>query len=139
MDKERIIIKISELNDYLKEIEEIKPDKLEDYKRSIKDKRAVERLFQISIETVIDICNIMVSELKLGLPSSEDDIFSLLNSKKIISNDMSIVLSEMKGFRNLLVHKYGIIDDARVFEFLDNLDDFEKFKKEILNYFKINR
>ena len=47
--------------------------------------------------------------------------------------DKDRFLSKMKGFRNILVHKYGIVDNELVFEFLSNeLDDFEKFKQEIL-------
>jgi uncharacterized protein YutE (UPF0331/DUF86 family) len=39
----------------------------------------------------------------------------------------------MKAFRNILVHEYGRIDDQLVFEVLQNrLDDFETFKREIL-------
>lgn len=42
----------------------------------------------------------------------------------------------MKGFRNLLVHKYGKVKDELVFENLENLDDFEKFKREIMDFLK---
>ena len=41
----------------------------------------------------------------------------------------------MKGFRNILVHKYENINDELVFEFLkENLEDFDKFKEEILKF-----
>ena len=39
----------------------------------------------------------------------------------------------MKGFRNILVHKYGVVDDELVFEMLsEKLGDFELIIKEIL-------
>ena len=39
----------------------------------------------------------------------------------------------MKGFRNILVHKYGVVDDELVFEMLkEKLSDFDMFKQEIL-------
>ena len=39
----------------------------------------------------------------------------------------------MKGFRNILVHKYGVVDDELVFEMLkEKLSDFDIFKHEIL-------
>ena len=133
MDKERILSKIDDIDGYLNELEGIIPKNFEEYKRSIRDKRACERLLQISIEDVIDICNLVLSGLKLGLPSDEDDIFKKLESKKIISNKMAETLKEMKGFRNILVHKYGTLKDELVFEMLsERLEDLEKFKKEIL-------
>jgi uncharacterized protein YutE (UPF0331/DUF86 family) len=133
MDKNRILTKIDELDKYLEELEKIKPINIEEYKNSISDKRACERLLQISIEVVIDICNILVSGLKLGLPSDEEEMFEKLANKKIISQKIKNILKNMKGFRNILVHKYGTVDDELVFEMLsERLDDFDKFKDEIL-------
>ena len=136
MDKKRILSKIDELDSYLDELDNIKPENLEEYKSSVKDKRACERLLQISIETVLDICNIITSNLKLGLPSDEDEIFNVLSRKKIISKNMADILSVMKGFRNILVHRYGEVDDELVFENLSEIEDFEKFKEEILKFIK---
>ena len=45
----------------------------------------------------------------------------------------------MKGFRNILVNKYGTVDDELVFEMLsEKLEDFDKFKEEVLNCLKCN-
>jgi len=134
MDEKRILSKIDELESYLKELEKIRPSALEEYERSIKDRRACERLLQISIETVIDIANLIVSELRLGIPSDEDALFSKLKQNEIISKEMAITLGEMKGFRNILVHKYGEVKDEIVFENLARLEDFTKFKEEVLEY-----
>lgn len=137
MDKKRILVKIDEMDSYLEELESIKPSSFEEYKNSIEKKRACERLLQIAIESVLDICNILISGLKLGLPSTEEEIFQKLESKKIISHRMAEILNEMKGFRNILVHKYGVVNDELVFENLsEKLEDFDKFKEEILNYIK---
>ena len=46
-------------------------------------------------------------------------------------------LKKMKGFRNILVHRYAEVDDELVFEFLRNdIKDFELFKKEVLAFLK---
>ena len=136
MDEERILSKIDEMSSYLNELNEIKPVSLNEYKSSIKIKRSCERLLQITIECVIDICNILISELRLGLPSDEEEIFDKLSKNKIISKKLGNKLNDMKGFRNILVHKYGLIDDERAFENLGELSDFEDFKDEILRFLK---
>jgi len=115
-------------------LDEIKPSEYEEYKNSIEKRRSCERLLQISIETVIDTCNILLSNLKLGIPSDEDIIFEKLYSKKVISENMRNTLKNMKGFRNILVHKYGDVNDELAFENLSKLDDFVKFKEEILAF-----
>lgn len=40
----------------------------------------------------------------------------------------------MKGFRNILVRRYGYVDDRIVYEMVTgHLDDFDTFRKEVLN------
>ena len=137
MDKERIFSKFAELDGYLHELEEISPKNYREYKTLIEKKRACERLLHISIECVLDICCILVSELKLGLPSTQEDFFSRLESSHIISRKVMRNLKRMKSFRNIIVHRYGIVDDELVYKILkNNLGDFLDFKKEILEFLK---
>jgi len=132
LDKERVLAKIDELDGYLRELEQVKPASLEEYKK-IEKKRSSERLLQLSIECVINICALTVTGLRLGLPSEEDDLFERLEQAGIISPLMKETLRKMKAFRNILVHEYGRLDDQLVYELLQNrLDDFETFKREIL-------
>ena len=132
LDKERVLAKIDELEGYLRELEQVKPASREEYKK-IEKKRSSERLLQLSVECMIDICALMVTGLRLGLPSEEDDLFERLQEAGIISPLMKETLRKMKAFRNILVHEYGRIDDQLVYEILQNkLGDFEIFKQEIL-------
>ena len=120
------------LDGYLKELREILPSSFEGYKK-IEKRRACERLLQVSIECVIDICGLVVTGLRLGLPAEEDDLFEKLEQAGIISSSRKESLKKMKAFRNILVHEYGHIDDMIVYEVLqNNLNDFEIFKREIL-------
>ncbi len=137
LDKDRILAKIDEVGSYLKEIKSCLPSDFQDYMDSNEGRRACERLLQISIECVIDICSLLVKGLKLGAPSDEDDIVNKLEKEKIISKNMSKTLKTMKGFRNILVHRYAEVDDELVFQFLKNsLGDFSKFKKVVLETLK---
>lgn len=132
LDRERLLAKIDALDGYLKEIREILPVDFEEYRR-IEKRRACERLLQVSIECIIDICGLIVSGLRLGLPAEEDDLFEKLEQAGIISPSRKEALKGMKGFRNILVHEYGRIDDRMVYELLrTKLNDFESFKQEIL-------
>lgn len=137
VDKKRILSKLDELDSYLHELEEISPKSYREYKASVEKKRACERLLHISIECVLDICSILASELKLGLPSTREDLFEKLESSHIISSKMMNTLKKMKSFRNIIVHRYGIVDDELVYKILkDYLGDFANFKKEILEFLK---
>jgi uncharacterized protein YutE (UPF0331/DUF86 family) len=136
LDRERLLTKIDVLDTYLKELREILPVSFEEYKR-IEKRRACERLLQVTIECAIDICGLIVIGLRLGLPAEEDDLFDKLEQAGIITSSRKESLKKMKGFRNILVHEYGHVDDMIVYEILqNNLNDFEAFKQEILRTIK---
>ncbi len=72
------------------------------------------------------------SSLNLGVPSSLDDIFFGLQKKKVFSSEIIDLVQEMKGLRNILTHRYAIVDDGRVYELLtERLDDFERISAAI--------
>lgn len=89
------------------------PESLELYVDSIPLRRATERLLQLAIECIIDMCAILIKDLRLGPPTDEDSILDLL---EVHSDGLQIApVREMKRFRNVLVHKYGGINDQLVY------------------------
>jgi uncharacterized protein YutE (UPF0331/DUF86 family) len=136
LDRERLLAKIDALDGYLREVHEILPLSIDEYK-GIEKRRACERLLQVSIECVIDICGLLVAGLRLGLPAEEEDLFEKLDRAGIISPHTREALRRMRGFRNILVHDYGHVEDLIVFEILrTRLGDFNDFKQEILKYIR---
>lgn len=132
LDRERILARIDELDGYLSELRQVAPQSFEAYK-TIEKRRTCERLLQIAIECVIDICGSMVAGLRLGLPGDADDVFEKLERASTISTPLRQTLRRMKGLRNILVHEYGKIDDELVWDTVQHrLGDFESFKQEIL-------
>lgn len=133
-DRERILAKMDQLEGYLNELREIMPRDFDAYQKAEK-RRACERLLQISVEAAIDVCHLLVTGLRLGIPSEEDDLFEKLEIAGIISPQMKEMLKDMKGFRNILVHEYARIDDKIVYQVAKSkLIDFEAFKREVLRY-----
>jgi uncharacterized protein YutE (UPF0331/DUF86 family) len=79
----------------------------------------------------------LVSGLRLGLPGEENDLFEKLARRGVVSPAMTETLGRMKGMRNILVHEYGRVDDALVFETVrDHLADFGTFKREVLEFLR---
>ncbi len=137
MDKKRIAGKIAEMDSYITELEAIAPDKLEYYLEDERTKRACERLLQISVETVIDISALVLKGIKSTVPSDEEDVFDKLSKNGIITEKFLGKLKTMKGFRNILVHRYGEVNDRLVFSYLQNdLEDFSEFRRQVLKFLK---
>ena len=136
LDRERILGKIDQLEGYLRELRTIVPQDFAAYQK-VEKRRACERLLQLSIGAVIDVCHLLVTGLRLGIPAEEDDLFEKLEAAGVISPQTRETLREMKGFRNILVHEYARIDDRMVYEVArSRVGDFETFKEEILRYLK---
>lgn len=102
-------------------------------------KDGIYKKIEFAIENIIDICSIINSDLRLGSPETEDSIFDNLEKNKILNKKALDLIREMKGFRNILVHKYGDIDDERAFETIkEGLKDFEVIIKEIETFLRKN-
>lgn len=133
IDRDRVLTKLDELRGYLDEIRQVVPNTFANYSNSIEKKRACERLLQISIECVLDVCSLLVSGLRLGLPSCEEDVLQKLAAPKTLSPSIIDRVKGMRALRNILIHRYGRVDDKIVFDVLSNkLDDFKIFSGEIL-------
>lgn len=136
VDRDRLLAKLDELDGYLAELRSIVPERFEDYLK-VEKKRACERLLQVAVEALLDACALLVAGLRLGLPGEEDDLFTKLASRGVVSPSTADILRRMRGFRNILVHEYGRINDALVFEAVQRrLGDFDVFKREILAFLR---
>ena len=114
----------------------IAPRTFEEYS-TIEKKRACERLLQVAIEAVVDVCHRLVLGLRLGLPAEENDLFQKLARAAVLSGSMEAKLKEMRGFRNILVHEYAHVDDRLVFDAIqERLEDFDAFKQEVLTFLR---
>lgn len=115
VDRERVLAKLDDLDGYLTELRSIMPASLAEY-QGVEKRRACERLLQVSVECVLDVCHLMVAGLRLGLPTDEDDVFEKLRAAGVVSPSMCETLRRMKGCRNVLVHEYGHVLDDIVYE-----------------------
>jgi uncharacterized protein YutE (UPF0331/DUF86 family) len=135
LDNDRIFEKIDEMENYLRELEEYLPEQEEDYLNNGLRKRACERAFQLASENLIDICNLIISEKGFGIPANSKDSIMKLAENKILPAPLSSRLEELVGFRNLLVHQYGRVDDSRSYSFLNmELKDFYEFIEIVDKY-----
>ena len=82
---------------------------------------------EFAVENVIDICAIINSDLRLEMRESDEGMVESLVKKSILTEEISDKIRRMKRFRNILVHRYGKIDDRVAFSILrDNIDHFDK-------------
>ena len=137
--KKLIDSKIMKLRVSLDFIEENLPKEYEDFDNKI-IKNAIYKETEYAIELVMDFFSIINSDLRLGMPNEDADIIENFEKNQIFSKDLLKTAKEMKKFRNILVHKYGDINDEEAYENIkEGLSDFEKIIKEAEDFLIAHR
>lgn len=127
--------KIKEIEESLKLVEDNMPESFEKFSNLGLVKDGMYKRLEFCIENVFNICAIVNTDLELGIPESDENIVENLMKNKVISKDLGENLKSMKGFRNILVHRYGKINDEMAYNIMiDHLSDFSDFIKEILHF-----
>ena len=137
--KKEIEDKLKDIIDSIMIVDENLPKETDDFLNSGLIKDGIYKKIEFSIQNVIDICNILNSDLRLGTPETEDSILENLEKNKILGKRIIGLIREMKGFRNILSHKYGTVNDEQAYEDIkDGLKDFELIIKEFEELLKKN-
>ncbi|MBI2629686.1 DUF86 domain-containing protein [Candidatus Pacearchaeota archaeon] len=132
--KKRIDEKIKEIEKYLEELYQHFPSSYEEYTNDSFTKAACERYFEKIIVAIIDLAFLFSRYKELESPKEEEQIFLVLENKKIINSELSKRLKEAKGMRNFIVHEYGEIDDELVFNSI--AEELEEDTKEFISDIK---
>ena len=93
---------------------------------------AAKYLFVVAIEASIDASRHIATSAGLRAASDFADSFVVLGEAGHLETDLVERLENMARFRNLLVHGYAIVDDARVVEILKTrLHDLDEFRQSV--------
>lgn len=90
--------------------------------------------FVTALETVINIAQHLCASEGWGPPASNADSLRLLGAHGVLDEGLADRVASAVGFRNLLVHQYGDIDDDLVVASLDDLDDLDGFVQSVATW-----
>jgi uncharacterized protein YutE (UPF0331/DUF86 family) len=120
--------------DYLK-TEGFEARTFQEYAGNIRLKKAVERSLHVAVEACLDIARHVIAREGFRFPQDYQDAFRILAEEQIVSQELLPSLLDMARFRNLIVHDYAKIDDAKVYHILKTrLSDFDAFADAVRVY-----
>jgi uncharacterized protein YutE (UPF0331/DUF86 family) len=133
VNEEQIEARIREINDAIEMLRDLVAKDFEEL--IVYEKLSMRYLLIQSVEAASSICmHILLgvfNERVEGFP----ECFTRLGAKGIIPSDLASGLSSAARLRNLLVHRYWVIIDERVYESAkDGLKDFEDFTTHIRKF-----
>ena len=139
MREDIIRTKLKEIDENLILLTNHLPDNFDDFSKLGLVKDGIYKKLEFCIKIVFDICAIINTDLKFGVPESDENILDNLVKNKVINNEFGDILKSMKGFRNILVHRYGNINDEIAFSILkEQMNDFYDFIKIIEEFIDAN-
>jgi uncharacterized protein YutE (UPF0331/DUF86 family) len=137
VDETLVLRKLSELDEYYKQIREYKQITIALYSADWKIQRIVERTLQMMIETCVDLASHIIADQGYRIPKSYADTFKVLHEEKIVSGKLFNALGKMAKFRNVVVHHYDKVDAEIVVGILQrDLKDFIGYKEAVIRFLK---
>jgi uncharacterized protein YutE (UPF0331/DUF86 family) len=131
----RLISCIRELSDTLNDWERYQGFPLEQFRSDRDTRNMVLHAMLVSIQSSIDIATEIIAMKGLRRPASYRDTFGILAEEGILSLDLARPLSDLAGFRNVLVHIYWDLNLVQVYGILQrDLPQLQEFLSEMKTF-----
>ncbi|MCD6114779.1 DUF86 domain-containing protein [bacterium] len=128
VNKNFIKQKLDKIKDYYKELEEVLNLEDKEILKKIFYLRAIERVFQLIVDEMVDINLHLIRNLELSSPQDFQSSFEIIAKKEIIPSEFALKIAPVVGLRNRLVHRYEEIDKKFFLEQIRReKEDFVKY------------
>ncbi len=136
IDKEYIRNVISEISEGLEEIKELTSTNIDDFIRSRSKRFAMRYSIILVVEAATDLGIMILRQVFNEDARSYREVFLKLAEKGVIHLDVAEKMASLASLRNMIVHRYWGIDDARIYREArgSGISIIEKFIKEVEDY-----
>lgn len=86
----------------------------------LREERFIAHTLQLAIQSALDVASYIVSDQRLGEPTTNRQLFDLLVQAGWLPAALAPTLRNMAGFRNILVHGYQTVDNAILRDVAEN-------------------
>jgi uncharacterized protein YutE (UPF0331/DUF86 family) len=127
VDPESVIERLARRAELVERLERTRAGGLNAYLGNDDLRAATERRLQLAEQTCTEVGAHLLSEINAAPPADYAGIFASLADAGRLDRQLASRLPHAARQRNLLVHAYLQIDDRKLFESLDQLDDLRAF------------
>jgi uncharacterized protein YutE (UPF0331/DUF86 family) len=137
-ENEKIAIKIRSMKKYVDFLRSYQLTPVKTLEEDYELKSAIERNFQLAIESALDIGEIVISAESFEKPEDHRSVILILGKHNIIPPDFAGRFARAVGLRNILVHMYEEVDMGKIHDYLqNNLVDFDEYVTHIARYLEM--
>ena len=124
--------KLDLIRKYYQDLEEILKHPLKEIRADFVKVYALERIFQLIVDEIIDINNHIIKNSNFEIPDDFQSTFLILSQNKVLPESFAKKIAPVVGLRNRLVHRYEKIDKNLFLKMLyKEKEDFKKYIKFI--------
>ncbi|KKU11999.1 MAG: hypothetical protein UX17_C0061G0003 [Parcubacteria group bacterium GW2011_GWC2_45_7] len=99
---------------------------------------AIERLFQLTVDTAIDINVHLILVENISVPDDYRNMFIVLGERNVLPYEFALRIANSVGLRNKLVHKYEEVLKKKMIEDMKaGLSQYHEYLKYIDEYLKL--
>ena len=110
-------------------------EKKQDWNDNDLSQLALERIIQISIDSVLDVGNSMIDGFIMRDPGSFEDIIDIMLDEKVIPTEIAAQLKNVLPLRKMLVQDYLEVSHEQLQSvFKENLSAFSRYPELIRSY-----
>ncbi len=128
VDKAILAQKTAAVRDAVARIREVLPPSPDAFLADRTAREVVALNLFVALQETLSLATHWLSDAGLGVPQSYAEVFSRLGEQGVIPSALAARLSAAAGLRNLLAHRYGALDWARLHEIAStHLDELLAF------------
>jgi uncharacterized protein YutE (UPF0331/DUF86 family) len=133
IEKNLIVAKAGKVDGHLRRIKVKRSVTLEEFLGDLDTQESILFNLQMAIQNCIDIAAHVISDEELGVAGSINEMFYMLQENGYLTPELTEKMVTAVGFRNLVVHEYGKIDLAKIYQIAhEDVDDIEEYLRAIL-------
>jgi len=126
---------LSRLRTYLEKLRTLAAYKREDFINDFTKVESAKHLLEVSIESCLNISQHIIASERFRSPENYAESFEILAENRVFPEEFLPTLHNMVRFRNRLVHLYWEVDEATIYDILENeLGDFDTFMNYIVKF-----
>lgn len=135
LDRELLESKAAEIDHYIEELRALVADDPFDILRNHERLHAIERLFQLIVDTMVAMNTHVIAAADFPVPEDYQNTFVTLGEHGVLPMDFAVRLAPVVGLRNRVVHKYEELDmHAFLLQLRTELGDVPTYLRHVLDY-----
>lgn len=128
VDRALLARALADVRDAVARIREVLPADAAAFLRDRTAREVVVLNLFVALQHCLSIAMHWLADAKLDVPAAYREVFLALGQRKVVPDDLAERLAAASGLRNLIAHRYGVLDWRRIHEIArTQLDDLSTF------------